>query len=232
MDVSKVTAINVYSVHEVMTSSQVSMHDKAIFVRDNINQIKNMIENEISVNDFRNLMEHRHLQKFRPLKNSYTKRGDEILFAKSLNIQSKDVPKYVEDVCSSIPDLEHMYLDEDSMEKVKTYVYRHGTQKQVVNCLDYELKTSKDKLKTLYSTLSYDTAGVADYFRRPIHRMSNTTMFALNDVVNKHLNQMQENGDITEKEKLANANWALVQIYEIQNNSKFIQAIKTYKNLK
>lgn len=232
MEVPKIDVINIYTVHTVLDSSQISMYDKAKFVNQNISAIENIINYDITSNDFKNIMLQRPIQMFRPLQNSFRKRGDQFILAKSLDIKSKDVPKYIDDLLENFPKLKDTHMTLESMEKIKTYVYRHGTQKQVVKALDYELTSSKDKLKTLYSTLSYNTSGLADYFKRPIHRMTNTTLFALYDVINKHLNNMQTNGDIIEEERLRVSSLALVRIYEIQKNSKFIQAVKRYKKLK
>ena len=232
MDVSKIESINVYTVHTVLASSQISMYDKVKFVNQNISEIENIVNYDINSEDFKNIMLERPIQIFRPLQNSFRKRGDQIILAKSLNIKSKDVPKYVDDYLNNFPKLNDSYMTLESMEKIKTYVYRHGSQKQVVKTLDYELTTSKDKLRTLYSTLSYNTYGLAYYFKRPIHRMTNTTLFSLYEVVNNHLNKMQSDGDIIEEERLRISSLILVRLYEIQKNSKFIQAIKTYKKLK
>ena len=72
-------------------------------------------------------------------------------------------------------------------------------KEQLVKFWDYKLGHIKDVIKYLYSTLEYNTGGIADYFVRPIHRMNNKT---------------------------------LIKLYHIQNNSKLINAVKTYKTLK
>ena len=41
-----------------------------------------------------------------------------------------------------------------------------------------------------------------------------------------------KNGIITDEESKKLAEWTLIQIYKIQNNSKLINAIKTYKTIK
>ena len=118
------------------------------------------------------------------------------------------------------------------MEMLKTYVYRHGSKDELVAFLDYELNKVTDIEKTLYRTLEYYSGGIADYFIRPIHRMDNKTLIKIYNVINKNIQQARDNGRISDERSEKIAKWALIQIYRIQNNSKFINAIKTYKNLK
>ena len=115
---------------------------------------------------------------------------------------------------------------------IKTYVYRHGSKDEVVNFLDFELKQAKDKMKTLHKTMTYYTGGVADYFIRPIHRMDNKTLIKIYKIINKHIQESYTTGDISDVDNKKLAKWALVRIYKIQNNSKFINAIKIYNELK
>ena len=61
--------------------------------------------------------------------------------------------------------------------------------------------------------------------------MSNNTMIQLYNVIDKNLQSAIKSGSITQEEYNETARWALVRIYEIQNNSKLINAIKTYKVL-
>ena len=97
--------------------------------------------------------------------------------------------------------------------------------------LDQELTLAKDKLQTLYSTLEYNTGGVADYFTRPIHRMDNTTLVTIYSVVNKHLDKMVKDNKLSAEQHDDTSQWALIQIYRIQNNSKLIRDYKAYKEL-
>ena len=117
------------------------------------------------------------------------------------------------------------------MEMLKTYIYRHGNKDEVVAFLDYELKTAQNLTKTLYSTLEYYNGGVADYFIRPIHRMDNKTLVKLYKIIHKNIKNLQVSGQYSEAESEKLALWALKKIYLIQNNSKFIKAIETYKIL-
>ena len=151
----------------------------------------------------------------------------------TLGIEPPDVDEYIDGIVSKqfseFSDLD--FLDKDKLDAIKTYVYRHGSADGVVAFLDYELNVSNDKLKTLYRTLEYHTGGLADYFIRPVHRMSNMTMVRLYNVIDKHISTAKESGAITDEEYYKTAKWALVQIYQIQNNSKLINAIKTLKVL-
>lgn len=232
MKVAPITSIDLNTVQSVLASSKISESQKAQFIKNNKTQIESIIKLEVTPAEFSRLMSHRPLKKFRPLKNSFTKRGDRIILAKTLGIPADEVEDYITEVrndMSEISDLE--FLPKDKMYALKTYIYRHGSKDDIVAFLDYELHCAKDTLKTLYSTLEYHTEGIADYFIRPIHRMDNRTMVRLYNVVNKHLDNAKNSGNITEEEYTKTAKWALIQIYKLQNNSKLINAIKTYKVL-
>ena len=192
-----------------------------------------MIKSKISSMDFKTLMQKRALIKFRPLKNSFTKKGDKLILAKALGINPSEVPNYIKNVYSAINSLNSIKsLSPEKMEMLKTYVYRHGSKDELVAFLDYELNKVTDIEKTLYRTLEYYSGGIADYFIRPIHRMDNKTLIKIYNVINKNIQQARDNGRISDERSEKIAKWALIQIYRIQNNSKFINAIKTYKNLK
>jgi hypothetical protein len=233
MRVEKISNLDFDAVYKILTSSKITDSQKTQFVLANRNEIKQIMTHEISAGDFKFLMDNRVLQKFRPLKNSYTKWGDKIILAKALDIPISEVPKYVKNVSDAIQDIDNAkYLPHSTMEMLKTYVYRHGTKDEIVTFLDYELTKTEDLLKCLYRTLEYYTGGVADYFIRPIHRMDNKTLIRVYGVINKNIKKSQEAGKISDAESKKIAKWALVQIYRIQNNSKFINAVKTYKTLK
>lgn len=224
--------ITLNTVREVLTSNKITSDQKTDFIRRFQPQINHIIHN-LSGSEFRSIMKHRPLRKFRPFKNSFTKRGDKILLASTLEIDPADVDDYISNVEDSIKNVDELgFLPADKVDSIKTYVYRHGSKDNIVNFLDYELRESKDILKTLYRTLEYYTGGVADYFIRPIHRMSNNTMVKIYNVVDKNLKIASETGAVSQKQRDEAAEWALVKIYQIQNNSKFINTIKTYKELK
>ena len=233
MKVSKIEGINFEKVIEVMASNKISDTQKAQFIAQNQPQIKQIMDTKISDDEFKDMMWKRAIIKFRPLKNSFTKKGDKLLLAKALEVNPSDVNGYIKKVSTAIENTENLdFLPKDKIEMIKTYVYRHGSKDEVVNFLDYELKQAKNKVKTLYKTLTYYTGGVADYFIRPIHRMDNKTLIRVYKIINKHIQESYKNGDISDVDNKRLAKWALIRIYKIQNNSKLINAIKTYNELK
>jgi hypothetical protein len=62
-------------------------------------------------------------------------------------------------------------------------------------------------------------------------QLINKTMLKIYNVVNNHIKSAKENGDFDEVHSEKIAKWALIQIYRIKNNSKLINAIKTYNEL-
>lgn len=233
MKVEKINSLDFDSLYKVLASNKISDVEKTEFVLSNRGKIKQIMTHAITDVEFKTLMDNRVLQKFRPLKNSYTKLGDKILLAKALNIPTSKVSDYVKEVTASLKDIDNMkFLPHGTMQMLKTYVYRHGSKDELITFLDYELTKTEDTLRCLYRNLEYHSGGVADYFIRPIHRMDNKTLIKVFTVVNKHIKLTQKSGKISEAESQKLAKWALVQIYKIQNNSKLINAIKTYKTLK
>ena len=49
--------------------------------------------------------------------------------------------------------------------------------------------------------------------------------------INKNISKAFQEGRISEAQGDKVARWALIRIYKIQNNSKLINALKTYKTL-
>jgi hypothetical protein len=232
MNITAKDKVDLYTIRQVMTSNKISDSQKVEYIRRNRTEIKNVLSANISGAEFKGLMKNRPLQKFKPIKNSFTKRGDKVLLAKTLEIEPAEVDNYIESVEESLEDLSNLsFLPKDKIDAIKTYVYRHGNTDGIVAFLDYELKYSTDILKTLYRTLDYHTGGLADYFIRPIHRMSNNTMVRLYNVIDKNITNARNNGTVSYEESNEIARWALVRIYQIQNNSKFINAVKTFKEL-
>ena len=228
-------SLDYVTLHNILTSNKISETQKVQFIKNNRTEITEIVQRNadiINLADFRGLMQHRPLIKFRPLKNSFTKRGDKILLAKTLGISPAEVTDYIENVENDFREIEDLgFLPKDKIDAIKTYVYRHGSKDDIVAFLDYELKEEKDVLKTLYRTLDYHTGGIADYFIRPIHRFDNKTLVKIYNVIDKNLKFNRENGNITEEQNDKIAKWALYRIYEIQNNNKFINSVKTYKTL-
>lgn len=233
MKVEKIEPISWEYVQKVMASNKLTEAQKTQFVRTNRAKIKEVIETKITSAEFKGLMANRPLQKFRPLKNSYTKMGDKIILAKALGIEPSQVADHIKNIANSMKDVDNLdFLSIDNFEMIKSYVYRHGTKDELVAFLDYELTKSKHVVDSLYKNLNYYAGGIADYFIRPIHRMDNKTLVKLYNVIDKHINISRQNGIITDEESKKLAEWTLIQIYKIQNNSKLINAIKTYKTIK
>lgn len=233
LKVDKINSLDLTAVRKVLTSSQITDEQKNRFLKTNKEQIISLVESKISGTEFETLMANRPLIKFKPLKNCLTKAGDKKLLAKTLNIKPMLVDSYIQDATTQIKSTEgYGKYSKDELEAIKAYVYRHGTKQQLVDFLDYELTNAKDVLTLLYRTLEYHTGGVADYFIRPIHRMDNVTMYNLYNTVDKHLRKCEESGLIDAQYNRQVSEWALAKIYQIQNNSKLINAVKTYQKLK
>lgn len=231
--INSITPITLSKVHEVLTSNKISQREKTDFIRHYKTEIQEAIDVKLSGAEFKWIMSKRPLQKFKPLKNSLTKRGDKIILSEMLGIEPCEVENYISNVEDTLADINKLgFLPKDKLDAIKTYIYRHGSKDEIVEFLDYELKTSGDILKTLYRTLDYHTNGLADYFIRPIHRMSDLTLIKLYNVIDKNLKNAMKTGSISEEQYYKTAKQTLIRIYQIQNNSKLINAIKTYKILK
>ena len=230
--INNITTIDLPTIHKILSSTSISERQKENFVRQHASQISQVFQAHISLAEYKFIMRNRPLRKFRFLKNAITKRGDKIFLAETLGVDPAELDDYIGDVEDAITDFDKLsFLPKDKLDAIKTYIYRHGSKDEIVSFLDYELKTAKDVIKTLYRTLKYHTGGVADYFIRPVHKMSNNTMIQLYNVIDKNMQSAIEKGSITKEEYDETARWALVRIYDIQNNSKLINAIKTYKVL-
>ncbi len=233
MKVLKIEHLSLESLQKVLSSTDITYSQKIQFVNNNSAQIEEIMESKISNLDFREIMHKRALIKFRPLKNSFTKKGDKLILAKALNINPSEVSNYIKNVKNDIQSIDKINgLSPEKIDMLKTYVYRHGSKDELVAFLDYELSKAVDLEKTLYRTLEYYSGGIADYFIRPIHRMDNKTLIRVFQVINKNIEKAKTEGRISDVRSEKIAKWALVQIYRIQNNSKLINAIKTYKSLK
>ncbi len=229
--IQPVNSISAFDIYKVLSSEKLTDNQKAEFLHKNSAAIKSVAESEITREEFKEIMANRPLIKFRPLKNSFTKQGDDIILAQALDINKKDINKYIDSVIEGNFEI-HDRQDKDNIEKLKTYVYRHGTKDQVIAFLEYELSDVKFVLNKLYKTLDINTGGsMAEYFMRPIHRMDNITMGKLYRVIDKSLRDSREQGVISDEEFNMTAKWALVKIHDIQNNSKLIHAFDIYKDL-
>ena len=233
MKIDRVQAIDFDTLYKVLSSNKITQIQKQDFVLKHRAEITQVVIAEISHTDYKKVMQSRGLLKFRPLKNCFTKKGDKLILSKALNVTPSAVAKYIKSAREQIEAVKKVdFLSPEKMEMLKTYVYRHGSKDDLVAFLDYELTKTDDLIKTLYSTLEYYSGGVADYFIRPIHRMDNKTLIKIFNVIDKNIKINQEKGNIQEADSIKIAKYALIRIYEIQNNSKLINAIKTYKTLR
>ena len=177
MKIDRIEHLDLEALKNVLSSTQITDSQKVQFVNKYKPEIEQIIKTQISNMDFRTIMQKRALIKFRPLKNSFTKKGDKIILAKALNINPSEVSNYIKNVASAMNNIDNIHgLTPEKMDMLKTYVYRHGSKDELVAFLDYELTQSKNIVESLYKTLNYYSGGIADYFIRPIHRMDNKTL--------------------------------------------------------
>lgn len=224
----KVEPITPLYVNKILASNKLTDAQKYQFIKENSAAIKSFSGEEINMTELKEIMKSRPLVRFRPIKNSFTKQGDKILLAKSLNIEPKEVNSYIANLTTSGLNTN---TPVESIEKVKSYVYRHGTKGQVLKFLEYELSDVKFILERLYKTLQVNSGGLYDYYERPIHRMSNNNLAQLYNVIDKSLRNAEKKGAINKDQLSSTSEWALIKIYEIQNNSKLIRAYNKYKDL-
>lgn len=226
----EISSIDAVTVSKILHSQQLTDKQKAEFIKKNSYEIKQIVKSEITQQELAMLMQNRPLIRFRPLKNSFTKRGDKILLAKSLGIETKDVNKYINNLLETDFDTSGG-VSAENIDKAKTYVFRHGTKEQVIRFLDYELSDVKFTLERLYKLLDDNSGGLVEYFSRPIHRMDNKTLAKLYNVISKNINDSVKSGCINSEKAASLSEWALVKIYQIQNNSKLIRAVEKYNAL-
>lgn len=218
-------------VNKILATNKLTNEQKFQFIKENMAIIKSFNKEEIDVHDLKEILKSRPLVRFRPLKNSFTKQGDKIILAKSLNLKPKEINGYINSMI--IQGIENnSSISNDNIEKVKSYVFRHGTKKQVLKFLEHELSDTKNILTNLYKTMEENAGGLFDYYQRPIHRMSNNNLKEVYQVIEKSLKNAELSGTIDKQTLKYNSEWALVKIYQIQNNSKLIRAYHKYESLK
>ena len=162
--INAISNIDLYTIQKVFTSDKISDSQKVAFFKQHHGDITEVIRQTISSKEFAHMMKGRPLIKFRPLKNSFTKRGDKILLAKALGIESSEIDFMIDSMVSDMKAEKDLAKHSpENLEKVRTYVFRHGKKDQLVAFLDYKLNDVKDIVKYLYHTLEYNTGGLADY---------------------------------------------------------------------
>ena len=230
MTVNKIEHLDFDKIYKVLRSSSISELDKTTFISNNRYEIRQIMSCVLDNENFQYLMQNRVLKKFRPLKNSYTKWGDKIILGKALNIPASQVPKYVKNVFHMLNDAKKLQACSlSTFDMIKTYVYRHGNQEELLAFFDYELKNSNDIQKCIKQNLSYNKNGVADYFVRPIHRMKYKTFVNLFEIVENNLNLACEQGKISKLDCVNLSKQSLVQLYVIRTNSQFINICSRFK---
>src|SRR5574344_396717 len=127
LSISAITPFNptldTATIRQVLSTEQLTDTQKAQFLRNNKTQIQDLMQDKITSSEFVNMMENRPLVRFRPLKNSYTKRVDKALLANALGIQTSQVDSFISDITDKFkrenrPDSALI----DTNEKVKAYV--------------------------------------------------------------------------------------------------------------
>ena len=230
--IPKISSIDINTLQKVLSSREISEAQKTQFIQKNKTEIAYLMSTAISAKEFKYIMKNRPLQKFRPLKNSFTKLGDKKLLAEMLGIPDYEVTEYISEVSENIKKTNELdFWPKNELESIRTYVYRHGSKDQLLSFLDSELKNAKDVISVIYRTLEYNAGGIADYFIRPIHKMDNKTLVKLYHIIDKNLETAEQNGSVSMVDRARISKWALIKIYSIQNNNKLINAIKTYKVL-
>lgn len=230
LSVSKIENLDAITLRKILTSPKLTNVEKVQFIKVNNTEIKKTLNLNITPNDFKTMMSSRPLIKFKPIKNSFTKRGDKILLAKTLGINTTLLEKYIQNVTEDIKSTNDIsFLQNDKISAIKTYIFRHGSKDQLVTFLDYELKTSKNIIKSLYILFNEKCGAISLYFERPIHHFDNNTLVEMYNVVDKNIELAQQSGNLQPKDSLQIASQTLKRIYEIQNDNKLINALKVNK---
>jgi len=228
--ISEIPTLDVYNLRKILLTNALTDTQKVNFIRKNNMEIKSVLRQTLSSEDFNLVMYQRPLLRFRPMRNIAMCKGDKILLAKSLGVPPNELKLYIDETVNTLKSGQNWNkLPEDKMKSIKTYIYRHGSNDQLALFYDYELEMSKNLPKTLNKTLSFNNGGVADYFTRPIHRMSDKTLLNLYGITNKHLEKAQNNGTISEQELIASSIWSLNQLCLMQDNSRLIRKNSEYK---
>ncbi len=188
----------------------------------------------MAANEYKALIKARPLIKYKPLKNSFAKRVDKRLLAEGLDISEADVEKYIQGVIDKNFDEKYQVelsnckktIKQEEINMARAYVYRHGKQEQVLSYLDNELTTSGNVLKTMYETLNNELTGVASYYYRPCHPLSQDRAKQMYEIFTKYIDKEHKAGKINEEVALKTAQDALNIIIKIQDNPDVRQAFR------
>ncbi len=227
--VKPIIPINADTVQRVLSCPKLTDVQKADFLKHNEYEVKAVMKTEISKQDFAYMMKHRPLKRGKPIKNSFTKRGDKILLGEALGINPHQVDNFISNIIKN--NFDPKTATEKEIGLVKTYVFRHGKQEEALAFLDHELSNPVTVLQKLYKILDENDGGLVEYYSRPIHYMNNKTLEKIYTTIDKRLKNGIDIGGYSEEDSASIALWALSKIYEIQNNSKLIRAGNAYKDL-
>lgn len=223
----KIEALTPYQVSKIIQSESVDSSTRKEIIEKYPDALK-QVQITMTKGDYAYLMKNRPLIRFRPLKNSFVKKGDKILLATALGVSNNQVDETIEEIIDTNFDI--MRFPKEYIDKAKAYVYRHGTKDQVLSFLKNELSDVKTNLQLLYKTLDDNTGGLCEYFQRPCHMMDNKTLGDIYKIVQDSLMNSQNAGEISADDNMKTANWALKRIYQIQNDSRVIRAAKVVYN--
>lgn len=79
--IQPINSIDALEVYKILSSEKFTDNQKAQFIKKNATAIKNIAKVEISKEELEMILAQRPLVRFRPLKNSFTKQGDDIMFS-------------------------------------------------------------------------------------------------------------------------------------------------------
>lgn len=220
---------NSYQAAKILSLNSVSDSQKAEIIKQ-FPDSPQKLQFQISRSEFAQIMKNRPLVRFRPIKNSFLKRGDRMILATALNIETSQLDSTIANVVESNFSINRS-ISKDNIEQVKEYIYRHGSKDQLIEVLKNELSDVGTTLKKLYKLLDDETGGLYRYFERPCHFMDNNTMRKINNVITGSLDNAQNSGVISLEQNQKMADYALRKIYDIQNNSRIRRAAKVvYEN--
>lgn len=211
--------------------------------KEKLNLLHSIAQNNQSVlkmnkTEYRALLSKRPLLRFRPIKNSFLKQGDQKLLAAGLGIDEKQTNEYINNIIKNNFEINNFNknteysfspLNDEKLLMTQDYVYRHGTREQALSFLRNELSDAESALRRLYRTLKKDSGGIYDYFERPCHLLDNKTAHKMHTTIKYGLDNSQNQGFITEDVNKTACEWSLRQIYNIQSNQKLREALKIVK---
>ena len=89
--ISPVDPLTVYSVQKVLRATHLTNGQKVDFMRKNSCQITSLFNTRINSEEFKAIMQNRPLEVLKPIKNSFTKRGDKKILAKTLEVEPNEI---------------------------------------------------------------------------------------------------------------------------------------------